>query len=354
MDFEGDSIFIIGHKWKLFYLQYPLFRMMMMTPENNAFIRRMTIISVAVLCGLFSVGCISGDSRAFPSVTSENLIGEIDSFDVIDSINLSMFPDSLGRYFRQFPLIDGDDVPDTLFFFYSNGAHCCYNPVLILTDPQQRYDFPFNVDGTLSFYEDSVTVISGFRVRDFDLDGKYTVYLIIETYNVSKGPIPKEWRQKWGIETNDIAIEVKNGKLIVRDQQENERLYSHGYLSKRDFDGDGMDDRIEFAFTEGDPSYYSLQIRLSGKKGLHIFPFEAIVSNHYLLQDSSEPEMFRIEDSDGDGKDEILMWIDTVYSKEHVAAEVRKKGWHFKTDHIVIEIENGKFVVRDQTLKEWH
>lgn len=124
------------------------------------------------------------------------------------------------------------------------------------------------------------------------------------------------------------------------------------YLSNRDLDGDGEADQLHFSYSGGAHCCYSLSITVSSLDKPIDFPFEMDGGYVFGIPDGSQPSQFRIEDVDEDGRDEILMWIGTYNGVEYDLPRSWRRGWAFKTHRIVIEVEEGKIVVRDQREKE--
>lgn len=120
------------------------------------------------------------------------------------------------------------------------------------------------------------------------------------------------------------------------------------YLKGHDLDGDGKEDQIYFSYSGGAHCCYSPSLAISGMGKTVDFPFEMDGGYTFGMPDGSQPDQFRIADVDEDGKDEILMWIGTYNGVEYDIPRSWRRKWGFRTNHIVIEVEDGNILVRDQ------
>jgi len=111
---------------------------------------------------------------------------------------------------------DGDGSNDTIKYFYSGGAHCCYTIAVELTGNNRVYNYPFEMDGGYMYGLD-LSQTDHFNIKDYDKDGLPEIFMEINTYNGEKFPLPLEWTQEYGIKSNYIIIEYKNNELVVRD-----------------------------------------------------------------------------------------------------------------------------------------
>jgi len=111
---------------------------------------------------------------------------------------------------------NGDGNNDTIQYFYSGGAHCCYTIAVELTGNNRGYNYPFEMDGGYMYGLD-LSQTDHFNIKDYDKDGLPEIFMEINTYNGEKYPIPAEWTEEYGIKSNYIIIEYQNNELVVRD-----------------------------------------------------------------------------------------------------------------------------------------
>jgi hypothetical protein len=111
---------------------------------------------------------------------------------------------------------DGDGRKDTIRYFFSGGAHCCYTIAVELTGHNRVYNFPFEMDGGYMFGLD-LSQPHHFNIKDYDNDGLPEIFMEINTYNGEKFPLPADWTKEYGIRSNYIIIEYKNNEITVRD-----------------------------------------------------------------------------------------------------------------------------------------
>jgi hypothetical protein len=118
------------------------------------------------------------------------------------------------------------------------------------------------------------------------------------------------------------------------------------WLGKFDLDADGINDRIWFDYSGGAHCCYKIYIVLSRDSAERDFPFE--MDGGYIAGvDSSQPEQFAIRDIDHDGLPEILMKIETYNAEVYPIPRKWKHLYGIKTNHIVIEYQNGRLITRD-------
>jgi len=111
---------------------------------------------------------------------------------------------------------DGDGRIDELYFDFTEGAHCCYMPRILISSSQKTYRYPFLMDGGYEFGVD-LSRPNHFNIKDYDSDGLPEIFMEIYTYNHSKNDIPEDVKSVYGIRNNNIIIQYENGKLSVED-----------------------------------------------------------------------------------------------------------------------------------------
>jgi len=112
--------------------------------------------------------------------------------------------------------LDGDGISDEIYFDFTNGAHCCYLLSLDLSSSDGVIDYPFEMDGGYVMGVDG-SMPNHFQINDFDEDGLPEIYMEIYTYNAEITAIEGEWTKEYGITTNYILFDYKDGKMEVRD-----------------------------------------------------------------------------------------------------------------------------------------
>jgi len=114
--------------------------------------------------------------------------------------------------------LDGDGIGDEIYFDFTGGAHCCYLLSLDLSTQDSLFTYPFEMDGGYIFDVDG-SLPDHFRIEDFDKDGLPEIFMEIYTYNGEITPVEKEWTRDYGITTNYILFDFKEGAMQVRDYQ---------------------------------------------------------------------------------------------------------------------------------------
>ena len=118
------------------------------------------------------------------------------------------------NWFERFDF-DGDGKIDTIRYSYTGGAHCCYLISLKLSSKKEIYNFPFELDGGYIVFD--LSQPDKFNIQDYDHDNLPEIYLEIATYNGTSNPIPEEWQNTYGIKTNKVLIDFREGELSVID-----------------------------------------------------------------------------------------------------------------------------------------
>lgn len=124
-------------------------------------------------------------------------------------------PDSVANYLHNRDL-NGDGKADFIGFYYSGGSHCCYTMEILLSGEQDTLKYPFEMDGGYIWGVDG-SWPDQFHIKDWDQDGRDEIFMQIQTYNGRPGPIPRKWARKYGIKTNEISFDFREGKLQVAD-----------------------------------------------------------------------------------------------------------------------------------------
>jgi hypothetical protein len=132
-----------------------------------------------------------------------------DSIPVLQSSNSEYWIESFD--------LDGDHINDQIYFDFSGGAHCCYTINITLSSDKKEVKFPFEMDGGYIGSIDN-SIPEQFDIRDIDADGLPEILMQIETYNGSHNPLPVTWQTEYGIKSNNIVIEYKEGALKVSDR----------------------------------------------------------------------------------------------------------------------------------------
>ncbi|MES0490769.1 MAG: hypothetical protein ABUK01_12295 [Leptospirales bacterium] len=110
---------------------------------------------------------------------------------------------------------DGDQNIDKIMYSFSGGAHCCYTISVHLSLSNTVVKFPFDMDGGYIIFD--LSQPDNFFIKDYDRDGAPEIYMHIANYNGTDQPIPPEWTRVYGIRTNKILIDFKDGKFNVSD-----------------------------------------------------------------------------------------------------------------------------------------
>lgn len=109
--------------------------------------------------------------------------------------------------------LDGDGRPDRVEMAFSGGAHCCYSATVHLTGSRRPVPLPFWFDGG-SF------PLANPRFKIFTQRGggeppETVLNLEIATYNGVPQPIPRAWRERYGVRSHHIAVHLRGGRLRV-------------------------------------------------------------------------------------------------------------------------------------------
>ena len=112
---------------------------------------------------------------------------------------------------------DGDSIYDYVAFSYTGGAHCCYKIAFKLSSSNDTIKYPFEMDGGYGFGIVDGSQHDHFDIDDYDNDGLPEVFMGISTYNGEKSPIDPEWTKQYGIKSNYIIFDFKDGKIVLED-----------------------------------------------------------------------------------------------------------------------------------------
>ena len=112
--------------------------------------------------------------------------------------------------------LDGDGKNDPIWFDYSEGAHCCYTPNILMSNTGDTLSFPFEMDGGYVMGVDNSQPWH-FNIKDYDQDGLPEIFMEIFTYNADRNPIPTSVAAQYGINSNLIYLDYENDKLIAKD-----------------------------------------------------------------------------------------------------------------------------------------
>ncbi|MEL6674388.1 MAG: hypothetical protein AAFR61_19425 [Bacteroidota bacterium] len=116
--------------------------------------------------------------------------------------------------------LDGDGERDYMHFRYTGGAHCCYLLSLKLSSQTDTIHYPFEMDGGYGFGKIDGSQHDQFAIRDVDADGRPEIFMGIQTYNGEKGAIPAAWTETYGISTNAVLFDFREGEMRVVDWEE--------------------------------------------------------------------------------------------------------------------------------------
>ncbi len=155
----------------------------------------------------------------------------------------------------------------------------------------------------------------------------------------------------------DMDVNVYNGSVeelkaswpdnIFRTYVTNPVFASYKWRNSFDIDGDSINDKINFSFSEGAHCCYKIIITLSSDKKEQEFPFE--MDGGYIMGvDNSQPEQFNISNIDSDSLPEITMKIQSYNGELSEIPKAWQKEYGIKTNFIIIQYENGKLKVSNQ------
>ncbi len=114
-----------------------------------------------------------------------------------------------------------------------------------------------------------------------------------------------------------------------------------------DLDGDKINDKINFSFSEGAHCCYKIIIELSSDKKNYSFPFE--MDGGYLSGvDNSQPNQFNISNIDSDSLPEITMKIQSYNGELSAIPKKWQREYGFKTNYIIIQYQDSQLNVSDQ------
>ncbi|WP_158655245.1 hypothetical protein [Flavivirga eckloniae] len=118
------------------------------------------------------------------------------------------------------------------------------------------------------------------------------------------------------------------------------------YLKHRDFDGDGIMDKILFDFSGGAHCCYKMSLYISSLSKTITYPFE--MDGGYLGGvDGSQPNQFEIKDYDQDGLPEIFMLISTYNGEKYPVEKRWTKKYGIKTNTILFDFFEENMLVKD-------
>ncbi|MCB0401921.1 MAG: hypothetical protein KDD41_07545 [Flavobacteriales bacterium] len=112
---------------------------------------------------------------------------------------------------------DGDNISDDLLFTYTEGAHCCYIMSLKLSSKQDTIHYPFEMDGGYEFGIVDGSQHNQFEIGDLDGDGLPEIFMTISTYNGEEYSIDSNWTIQYGITSNYIIFDYRNGEIVLDD-----------------------------------------------------------------------------------------------------------------------------------------
>lgn len=111
---------------------------------------------------------------------------------------------------------DGDGAPDVVDVAFSGGAHCCYTLAVRLTRTGRTVAIPFELDGGYVGGL-SLALPDNFNI-EVGPDRVAMMTMRIETYNGQPEPIPPEWQRAYGIHSNSIRVDLRDGTLRAADR----------------------------------------------------------------------------------------------------------------------------------------
>lgn len=152
----------------------------------------------------------------------------------------------------------------------------------------------------------------------------------------------------------DMDVNVYNGSIAELKlnwpniiHSVNPVIAHYNWLNSFDLDGDNINDKISFTFSEGAHCCYKIFITLSTDKKEQSFPFE--MDGGYISGvDNSWPDQFNISNIDSDSLPEITMKIQSYNWELSPIPKKWQKKYGIKTNFIVFQYEKGKLTVSDQ------
>lgn len=137
--------------------------------------------------------------------------------------DIQSFVDESEQYLKNRDL-DGDGISDDILFDYTGGAHCCYKLSLKLSSMEETISYPFEMDGGYGFGIVDGSQHDHFDIDDYDNDGLPEIFMGISTYNGEIYPIESEWTEKYGIKSNYILFDYRDGKIVLLDYDKKKHL----------------------------------------------------------------------------------------------------------------------------------
>ena len=154
----------------------------------------------------------------------------------------------------------------------------------------------------------------------------------------------------------DMDINVYNGSVqelkllwpndMTKTYVINPIIANYNWLHSFDLDGDKINDKISFSFSEGAHCCYKINVILSSDKNEQQFPFE-MDGGYPMGVDDSQPEQFNISNIDSDSLHEITMKIGSYNGELSPITKEWQKEYGIKTNYIVIQYQNGELRVSD-------
>jgi len=150
----------------------------------------------------------------------------------------------------------------------------------------------------------------------------------------------------YSCQTNPHEDSGKTNSNIIQVQN----TANSNWLDKFDFDGDSINDHINFDFSGGAHCCYKINIVLSSDREKRKFPFE--MDGGYIGGvDNTQPDLFDIRDIDSDGLPEILMRIQTYNGVSETIPTKWETDYGIKSNYIVIEYNDGQIIITDYKSK---
>ena len=114
-----------------------------------------------------------------------------------------------------------------------------------------------------------------------------------------------------------------------------------------DFDGDGIPDRLLYAYTGGGHCCYHIGFYLSAAHTTAWFPFD-IDGGYGGGLDNSQPDRFLIADLDNDGRAEVFAQINTYNGKLMDLPFVWQAEYGIHTHTVIFDYADGTLTVKDK------